>query len=66
MLSYITPKLLSCATCMSGRGEASADASGGAIIFMLAILVLVFGGVFQFMRYLHRCEKNALAAAQRG
>lgn len=51
--------LLGCFTCMSGKGEATSYAAGMAILFMLVILLSVFFGIFKFMRYLSKCEKNA-------
>ena len=59
----LSPTLIACATCMSSRGEASSDAAGVAILLMLVLLTVVFGGVFQFMRYLCRCERGAVAGA---
>jgi hypothetical protein len=44
---------------MSGKGEATSYAAGMAILFMLVILLSVFFGIFKFMRYLSKCEKNA-------
>ena len=43
---------------MSSRGEATTDAAGMAILFMLIILIVVFGGIFKFMRYLSQCERK--------
>lgn len=48
-----------CFTCMSGEGETTSYAAGMAILFMLIILFSVFFGIFKFMRYLSKCEKNA-------
>ena len=45
---------------MSSRGEAATDAAGAAILFMLIVLIGVFGGVFKFMRYLSKCERKAV------
>ena len=56
---FIYP-ILSCATCMSSKGEAATDAAGMAILFMLIILLGVFGGAFKFMRYLSKCERKAV------
>jgi len=44
---------------MSGEGETTSYAAGMAILFMLIILFSVFFGIFKFMRYLSKCEKNA-------
>ena len=56
---FIDP-ILSCATGKSSRGEAATDAAGAAILFMLIVLIGVFGGVFKFMRYLSKCERKAV------
>ena len=45
---------------MSSRGEAVTVAAGVAILFMLIILIGVFGGIFKFMRYLSQCERKAV------
>lgn len=50
---------IGCFTCMSGEGETTSYAAGMAILFMLIILFSVFFGIFKFMRYLSKCEKNA-------
>jgi sulfur relay (sulfurtransferase) complex TusBCD TusD component (DsrE family) len=57
-MNILTCPILSCATCMSSRGEATTDAAGMAILFMLIILIVVFGGIFKFMRYLSQCERK--------
>ena len=44
---------------MSGEGEITSYAAGMAILFMLVVLLSVFFGIFKFMRYLAKCEKNA-------
>ena len=51
--------IIGCFTCMSGEGETTSYAAGMAILFMLIILFSVFFGIFKFMRYLSKCEKNA-------
>ena len=51
--------IIGCFTCMSGEGETPSYAAGMAILFMLIILFSVFFGIFKFMRYLSKCEKNA-------
>jgi hypothetical protein len=60
---HIATNLLACVTCTGSRGEALDKASSGAIVFMLILLVAVFGGVFQFMRYLSKCERVAIRDA---
>lgn len=55
---------LACVTCSADRGDAVNAASSGAILFMLVVLIGVFGGVFQFMRYLSNCEKRLLEKAR--
>lgn len=57
--------LIACVTCSADRGGAVNAASSGAILFMLVVLVGVFGGVFQFMRYLSKCEKRLIDNAGR-
>jgi len=37
--------LLACATCMGDSGSPQVQAAGSAILFMLAVLALVFGGM---------------------
>lgn len=54
-----TTQLIGCFTCMSGEGEITSYAAGMAILFMLIVLLSVFFGIFKFMRYLSKCEKNA-------
>lgn len=54
---------LACATCMSNPNNPTTVAGSAAIMFMLVLLFGVFGGVFQFMRYLSRCERAAIAKA---
>ena len=56
--------LLACVTCMGDRGGATNTATSGAVIFMLVVLVGVFGGVFKFMRYLSRCERESIQRGQ--
>ena len=54
---------VACVTCMSNPSSPTTVAGSAAIMFMLVVLLGVFGGVLQFMRYLSRCERDALAAA---
>ena len=64
-MSFTAPafeSLLACATCIGDRGDIN-TASSGAILFMLVIVFAVFGGVFKFMRYLSRCEREAIGNA---
>ncbi len=60
----IFENLLACVTCMGDRGGATNTATSGAIVFMLVLLGGVFGGVFKFMRYLSRCEREAIQRGQ--
>mgnify|MGYP001549714736 CR=1 FL=1 len=62
-MNLATILTIGCISCAADRGGAANTASAGAIAFMLILLLLVFGGVFQFMRYLCRCERGALEAA---
>lgn len=54
---------MACVTCMSNPNNAVTQAGSFAILLMLALLGGVFVGVFQFMRYLCRCERSAIEAA---
>jgi len=56
--------LLACVTCVGDRGGATNTATTGAVIFMLVMLVGVFGGVFKFMCYLSRCERESIQRGQ--
>ena len=58
-MHIMTTQLIGCFTCMSGEGEITSYAAGMAILFMLIVLLSVFFGIFKFMRYLSKCEKNA-------
>ena len=65
-MSLLPLTQLACATCMSNPNNPTTVAGSAAILFMLVLLLVVFGGVFQFMRYLCRCERDAIAAATSG
>ena len=56
----IAESLLACVTCMGDRGAATNAATSGAVIFMLVVLGGVFFGVFRFIRFLSRCEREAI------
>ena len=62
MIAVLTQLPLACPTCMPSEGEAGTQAAGMAILFMLLILAIVFGGVFRFMRYLSRCGRSAIGS----
>ncbi len=57
---------LACATCSVDRGDSINAATSGAIGLMLVILAVVFGVLYKVARYLARCEKAALQAADQG
>lgn len=65
-MTDIASYLLACTTCMGNPNDPNTVAAGGAVLFMLALLAIVFGGVFQFMRYLCKCERDAIKAAAHG
>jgi hypothetical protein len=55
----IVSPLLACATCMSDPDSQITLAANSAILLMVGVLVLVFGSILVFIRYLARCAAAA-------
>ncbi|MEM7145463.1 MAG: hypothetical protein AAF591_10020 [Verrucomicrobiota bacterium] len=66
VMTEMMQPVVACATCMGDVNSPVMQGFNFAVLLMLGVLVLVLGSFLSFIRYLARCQRQAILVEEQG